>query len=74
MTNWFDENVRFNDDIKSSKKNKIVDEDKGSYVVNLDILSGGVKSDLSMEKTGSDTRQYFEHKESLGSYTKKLKR
>lgn len=31
------------------------------FTVNLDVLSSGIKSDLDLEKVGSDTRSHLEY-------------
>ena len=57
--NFFDKNQIMNDNIFYGSQKFDVSEP--SYVVNLDILSSGVKSNLDIEKVGSDTRPYFEY-------------
>ena len=70
--NIFDKNARLNDNIYSPK-NKHFNRGMASYVVNLDVLSSGVKSDLDMQKTGSDTRAYIEYKDGANTQIKTLK-
>ena len=57
--NFFDKNQIMNDNILSGPQK--FDVSQPSFVVNLDVLSTGVKSDLSTQKLGSDTRSYFEY-------------
>lgn len=57
--NFFDKNQMMNDNILSGPQK--FDVSQPSFVVNLDVLSTGVKSDLSAQKLGSDTRSYFEY-------------
>lgn len=76
--NFFDRVEQMNDEltlnlILNSPRPKFVDGCKESYVVNLDVLSHGVKSDLNTQKVGSDTRSYFEYKEGIGSPVKTIK-
>lgn len=57
--NIFDKNQLMNDNVFYGKK-KFNPSDP-SFVVNLDILSTGTKSDLDLKKVGSDTRSYLEY-------------
>ena len=57
--NFFDKNQMMNDNILSGPQK--FDVSQPSFVVNLDVLSTGAKSDLSTQKLGSDTRSYFEY-------------
>ncbi len=57
--NFFDKNQLMNDNICYGTKK--FDVSNPSFTVNLDILSSGIKSDLDLEKVGSDTRSYFEY-------------
>lgn len=73
--NFFDKNAAYNDEVTlnlilNPPRPRFVDGCKESYVVNLDVLSDSVKSDLSMQKVGSDTRSYFEYREGIDSPVK----
>lgn len=57
--NFLDKNQLMNDNIHYGRK-KINVLNPG-YTVNLDVLSSGIKSDLDLEKVGSDTRSYLEY-------------
>ena len=57
--NIFDKNQLMNDNIFYGKKK--FNASDPSFVVNLDILSTGTKSDLDLKKVGSDTRSYLEY-------------
>lgn len=72
--NFFDNNIENNDDIKCSGKKFRDSEKPSSYVVNLEELSTGVKSDLDMKKVGSDTRSYFEYHEGISPTLGSIKR
>ena len=70
--NFFDKNQIMNDNLQTSSFPSVFKGTPG-YVVNLDILSHGVKSDLSMKKVGSDTRSYLEYKDPTQSSLNKVK-
>lgn len=57
--NFFDKNQLISDDICC--ETKVFDPSNPSFTVNLDILSSGVKTDLNLQKIGSDTRSYYEY-------------
>lgn len=57
--NFFDKNQMMNDNILSGPQK--FDVSKPSFVVNLDVLSSGAKSNMDVQKVGSDTRSYFEY-------------
>lgn len=73
--NFLDKNQNLNDNIKYPKypKNKFVGGDKPSYVVNLEILSTGKKSDLEMKKVGTDIRPYVQYCDDSDDISKSLK-
>ena len=63
--NFFDKNQIMNDNILSGPQK--FDVSQPSFVVNLDVLSTGAKSDSSTQRLGSDTRLHFEyHKQEKG--------
>lgn len=70
--NFLDKNQNLNDNI-IYPKNKFIGGDKPSYVVNMEILSTSIKSDLEMKKVGSDTRPYVEYRDELDEISKSLK-
>lgn len=59
--NIFDKNREIINDINYKKKH--FGKGGPSYVVNLDILSSGEKSDPLQKKVGSDTRPFIEYVE-----------
>ncbi len=56
---FLDKNQTMNDNILCGPQK--FDVSKPSFVVNLDVLSSGIKSNMDAQKVGSDTRSYFEY-------------
>lgn len=78
--NFFDKNIHMmynvNADLlyeNNPSKKELFNRSCTSGVVNLEVLSHGVKSDLEMKKVGSDTRSYVEYHGDTVGISKSLK-